>query len=115
MSDSKDSTFTLKKVKITLNGGGEAEFIFGIGPQGLTPFEYELSMHKVGDKFDLCITGGELKETFGHLVDMLPLPEYIEAGAVLRVTIESLQDAQPREVIRAMAELARCEDHCCSC
>lgn len=115
MTNRKDSTFTLKKVKIALDGRGGAEFIFGIGPHGLTPFEYELSTHGVGDEFDLCMTSGEAADTFGHLAEILPLPEHLEAGAVLRVTIESLTDAPPREVIRAMAELARCEDHCCSC
>ena len=49
-----------------------ADFIFGIGGDGLTPFEYALADKVPGDEVVLRVAGGEAPATFGHLMSILP-------------------------------------------
>jgi hypothetical protein len=90
------------------------EFIFGVGSQGLSPFELELANRKVGDGLSMPIRGEGLSDLFQHLlIPSFAVPESISAF-YLKVQIVKVSEADPKEVIKAMAEAAECGDHCCS-
>ena len=89
------------------------EFIYGLGSAGLTPFEFQLADKAVGDEVRLRINREEIQEFFQHL--MLPplnLPGTLDSF-YLRVKIRGVVPADQREVIKALAEIANCGDHCC--
>lgn len=89
------------------------EFIFGVGAQGLSPFEFELADRKQGDGFSIPVKGGERSEFFQHLfVPALSMPEG-KGALYLKIKILKVSESDPKEVIKAMAEAAACADHCC--
>ena len=89
------------------------EFILGVGSQGLSPFEFQLADKKEGDGLSLHIRVEELSDLFQHLlIPSLAIPESISA-IHLNVKIVKVSQADPKEVIKAMAEAAGCQDHCC--
>jgi len=89
------------------------EFILGVGSQGLSPFEFQLADKKEGDGLSLHIRVEELSDLFQHLlIPSLAIPESISA-IYLNVKIVKVSQADPKEVIKAMAEAAGCGDHCC--
>lgn len=115
----------LKKISLLLEAGTRPdktdltaepipfEFIFGTGSQGLSPFEFELANKKEGDGLSMPIRGEELSDLFQHLfIPSLAIPESISAF-YLKVKIVKVSEADPKEVIKAMAEAAECGDHCC--
>ena len=89
------------------------EFIFGAGSQGLSPFEFQLANKKEGDGLSMRVRGEELADLFQHLlIPSLAVPE--SAGTFyLKVKIVKVSEADPKEVIKAMAEAGSCGDHCC--
>lgn len=89
------------------------EFIFGLGTKGLTPFEYHLVNKKEGDEFDFQITKADIPSFFQHLtMSTLPVPGDFHSLSIKGEVIK-VSPADQREVIKALAELARCGDHCC--
>jgi hypothetical protein len=89
------------------------DFIFGAGSQGLSPFEFELAGKKEGDSLSLRIKREELSGLFQHLlVPSFAIPESTRIF-FLKVKIVKVIEAEPKEVIKAMAEAAACGDHCC--
>ncbi len=115
----------LKKITLSLQAGDAPdsmnliekphrfEFIFGIGGQGITPFEYELANRIVGEEVIYQIKREQMSAMFQHLhIPALNFP--IHPGTFyLRAKIAQIQEAEPREVIRAMAVSANCGDGCC--
>ena len=89
------------------------EFIFGAGSQGLCPFEFQLTGKKGGDDLSLRVREEDLADLFQHL--FIPsLPMQGGSGAFyLKVKIVEVSEADPKEVIKAMAEASSCGDHCC--
>jgi len=110
------------KTSSSLESGGDVEerdakLIFGIGVDGLTPFEKQLFGKSAGDRLELTIEEGCLEDVFGHLRCMLfdrlqPRPPFN-----LNVTIRSIENAESREIVKALARLAGgCGDGCdCGC
>jgi hypothetical protein len=90
------------------------QFIFGLGTAGLTPFEYQIADKKQGEIITIEIKIDEMNEIFQHLS---PLPVKIpdqEETLFLKIKILEIKKAEPKEVIKAMAEIAACGDQCCS-
>ncbi len=115
----------LKKITLSVEAGtapdsmdltpqsSQFEFIYGLGTSGLTPFEVHLANKTVGEEIRLHISREEIPRFFQHLVfSPLNLPEDADSF-YLKVKIKSVLQADQREVIKALAELANCEDHCC--
>jgi hypothetical protein len=95
------------------SGPARFEFIYNLGPEGLTPFEYELADKEVGDIVSVHVKRGRISEIFEHLeVLLLNLPKDPESF-YLRLKVIKINPADQREVIKAMAETASCGDHCC--
>ena len=115
----------LKKVRLKMEAGRspdrmdltarplEKEFIFGIGPEGFSAFEYELVHRGLDDRFTLAVERAHLPSFMGHLLALLPIFPGDFDTVYLKIRIEEAIPADQREVIRAMADLAACEHHCC--
>jgi hypothetical protein len=118
----------LKKVTLQFTAGTSEEkmdiiehprlftFICGLGPAGLTPFEYALAGKAKGDKVCLHIESEEINRIFLHI--HLPLLHEIRNHKefFMMADITIIEDATSREVVKAMAAMAECESHCdCGC
>jgi hypothetical protein len=106
----------MKKVSLRLEAESETtplEFIFGIGPEGLSPLEFELAGKKEGDTLSLPLSGRDVPNMFEHL--MIPALNSLEGlqSFVLKVRVDRVTPAEQKDVIKAMAEIASCGDHCC--
>ncbi len=88
------------------------EFIYGIGPGGLTPFEYAMAGKSVGDEFLMNLDPSNVNETFEHLCT--DLPDWIKDRPPVSYTIKilSITTANNREIISAMANLSDCTGCC---
>ena len=87
-------------------------FIYGIGPQGLAPFEYALAGKAVGDDICIDVNRSNLRETFQHLP--IPLSEVPgdRLSASYRIKIIKISVADNREIVAAMARQSSCADCC---
>ena len=92
----------------------ELTFIFGIGSAGLTPFECLLNQRTETDAIafrvagpDACLFFGHLAAPIGRLASTLP-------EIYFRVSIVGIETPPPREIIKAMADLAS-HDHGAGC
>ncbi len=118
----------LKRVFLTLTAGSEPgkedltpepflfSFIYGVGSEGLCPFEYEIAERGEGDEVRFSLGKTESGAFFCHLMPMLhdffprnPSSETLHLNAVIR----KVENADSREVVREMAKLAECGDSCC--
>jgi hypothetical protein len=125
MTKDNESVTYLKKVHLLIQAGTslqsgdltpgavEMEFVFGVGSHGLTPFEAQLADKPLGYQVDLQIPAGGLHVFFGHIFPPLRrLPD--QPGTIfLRVQIDGVAQAESQEVVKALAEVANCGDHCC--
>ncbi len=118
----------LKKVTLRLEAGttaehmdlipaaSEFEFIFGIGPAGMCPFEYEL-IHKNEDEIVLLhLNKEEIHHFLGHL--LLPVFDLFEENKsfFLKVKIIKIDPADSKEVVKALAETTSHSSGCgCGC
>lgn len=89
------------------------EFIFGLGVQGLSPFERHLEGLPAGSETSLKLKRESIPVTFLNLSHY-----FIELGEkkgplFLTVKVVDIRPAESREVIRAMARQTECGDDCC--
>ncbi len=85
-------------------GRRELAFIFGVGPEGLVPFELALSGRAVGEEVRFTVAAGEAGRFFGHLAPAALRLFDRDAEALLAARIEAVERPDPREVVRALAE-----------
>jgi hypothetical protein len=125
MTKDNETVNYLKKVHLLIQAGtslqsgdltsGSAgmELVFGVGSHGLTPFEAQLADKPVGYQLDFQIPAEGLHAFFGHIFPPFHrLPD--RPGMIfLNVQINGITQADPREVVKALAEVANCGDHCC--
>jgi hypothetical protein len=115
----------LKKVTLSFEAGTNPDsmdliprsapfdFIFGLGTQGLTPFEFQLADKDEGDEVSFPLKRGDMDQFFQHLsLPELPIPGDRDTF-YLRVRVMKVVPADQKEVIKALAEIASCDDHCC--
>ena len=92
------------------------EFIFGLGADGLTPFEYELEGKAQGDKLSLFIHRHRVLETFGHLLSKMGKLPIDAASFYLNLEIAGIGEVEQRELVRALAATTACGGDCdCGC
>jgi hypothetical protein len=128
MTETMPAVSPLHRVTLGLKARAEADasapdpvsrtvsFVFGIGPQGLSPFESDLAEKRVGDTFEVLVEEGRGVPYFDHLARTVIPSLGLAPPFRLRVRVESTAPAEGREVVRAMAELAECGDGCdCGC
>ena len=91
------------------------EFIFGIGSGGLTPFEYELAEKTTGDEIAFQLREHQRSRFFEHLYPPVVGLFLDYAELYLQVRINSVETAEGREIIKAMAEMTARSEGSCSC
>ncbi|MFP3999292.1 MAG: hypothetical protein ACOCR8_01750 [Desulfosalsimonas sp.] len=116
----------LKKVTVHISAGKRpsgselmepepVEFIFGLGRTGLAPLERRIEGKTVGHCTSLEIYRSYIPEFFGHI---FPFPMRLKIPLdpfYLNMKIISVDSADPREVVRAMAEITACSGCECGC
>ena len=91
-------------------------FIYGLGPAGLTPFEYALAGKVKGDKVCLHMRSEETGRIFLHIHPPFIHELRNQKDFFVMADITAIEDATSREVVQAMAAMAECESHCdCDC
>jgi hypothetical protein len=118
----------LKKITLSITAGTSAQksdiidhpqtftFIFGLRPDGLTPFEYALAGKSSGAKICLQLKSVELNRIFRHI--NLPFTREFDDHTefFLAANITAVETANSREVVQAMAAMAGCDSNCdCGC
>ena len=116
----------LKKISLKLEAGtspqkmdlspdkSDFEFIFGIGPSGISPFEYELVDKTEGQEVLIELKKEDVSNFFEHLhPPIIPLNEDIE-GFFLKIIIQKIAAVDHREVVKALAEVTA-HGHGCDC
>ena len=109
----------LKKVKLAILAGSEPgnynltaiavefAFIYGLGAEGLEPFEMVLGDKCVGDEVTLSVTADEAPQFFGRFLrpirQILGLPLQ-PPTLFLHMTVTLVADAENREVVQALAQ-----------
>ena len=89
------------------------DFVYGVGTHGLSPFEFALADKGEGDEMVIPVRPGEMANFFcHHFIPQLEIPEGVGAF-YLRMLIAEIDAANPREIIKAMAEAAACGSGCC--
>ncbi len=126
MTEPNGKVAALKKVSILLEAGTRKEamdltpapvpfeWVAGVDVEGFTPFEYALLEKTVGDTMEMEVVGWRIEEMFGRLA--VPLPDTARAldRFFIRVTIRSIDSADQREVVQAMAAMVGdCDGDCC--
>ena len=89
------------------------EFIYGIGTDGLTPFEFQLADKSTGDEIIVQVTCFKITEKFAHIPVPIPqIPEHLDA-IYMKFKITQITPADNRKIVKAMAEISGCSSHCC--
>jgi hypothetical protein len=107
----------MKRVRLRFQAGSAAgaadlalpradfSFIFGIGPSGLTPFEALLDGRCAAEILSFRLAGADADFFFGHLAP--PVGGLFDGRQTVffDVLIDAIETPEPRDVIRAMAEM----------
>lgn len=83
------------------------DLIFGVGSQGLTPFEYAISGMAPGEAYAAAFNAGQFRRFFEHFAErvLVALPALRQMDTFfLEMRVESVAPAGQRDIIRAMAE-----------
>ena len=117
----------LKKITLTFQAGTasdamdltpkypEFSFIFGLAPEGMTPFEYELVDKFEGDDILLHLQRDTLHGFFEHLNPPIWDLMTDRDEVYLNVKVVGITIADNREVVKAMAEMAGHGGGGCDC
>lgn len=119
---------SLKKIELLLEAGtGPNEmdltsqplkktFIFGIGSDGLTPFECELENKSPGDEIIIDVERSQILSRFGSMAQFIVDNVETSDSFYLRVEIVNIESPENREIVEAMAENLKHGDGCeCGC
>ncbi len=93
----------------------EIEFIFGLGPAGMTPFEYELLDRAEGETLLIHLKKEDPHRFFEHLHP--PFMDLFDGGddVYLKVNIDAVTPAENREIVKAMADMSAHGGAGCDC
>ena len=117
----------LKKISLSFQAGtsanetdltlkhSEFSFIFGLAPEGMTPFEYELVDKIEGDAVLLHLYKNTLNSFFEHLTP--PIWDLLDnrTEVHLKVKIKEISAAENREIVKAMADMTAHPGGGCDC
>ncbi len=117
----------LKKIAISIQAGTSQdsmnltpkhpglEFIFGLGSEGMTPFEYQLVDKTEGQSVLIHLRKEAFHSFFEHLNPPLMDLFDVNGDIYLNVNVEAVRPAENREIIKAMADLAAHGGAGCDC
>ena len=117
----------LKKITLTFQAGTspdkmnltpnhpEFEFIFGLAPEGMTPFEYEMVDKSEGEEILLHLKKNALNRFFEHLTP--PIWDLFDGRdqLYLKARITAVEAADNREIVKAMADMTAHGGGECGC
>ena len=117
----------LKKITLSIQAGTsqdtmdlspkypKIEFIFGLGLEGMTPFEYELADRSEGESVLLHLRKEDFYSFFEHLNP--PLTDLFDGRdeVYLKVNINAVTPAENREIVKAMAAMTTHGGAGCGC
>jgi len=117
----------LKKITLSFQAGtsqdtmdltpkyAEFDFIFALGPDGMTPFEYELVDKAEGEEVLLHIHKQAFYNFFEHLNP--PIWDLFDGreDVYLKATIAAIAAADNRDIVKAMAEMTAHGGGGCDC
>jgi len=117
----------LKKITLSIQAGTSPdtldltpkypgiEFIFGLGLEGMTPFEYQLADKTEGESILLHLKKEDFFSFFEHLNP--PLTDLFDGrdDVYLKINIDAVTPAENREIVKAMADLAAHGGAGCDC
>ena len=117
----------LKKITLSFQAGTSREvmdlspknpefkFIFGLAPEGMTPFEYELVEKVEGDNVLLHLEKNSLNRFFEHLNP--PIWDLFDGRdeIYLKIKILEISAAENREIVKAMADMTAHSGGGCDC
>ena len=91
------------------------EFIFALGQEGMSPFEYELVNKAEGDEISLHIQKQTFYTFFEHLNP--PIWDLFDGreGFYLKAKIAAVAAAKNRDVVKALAEMTAHGGGGCDC
>jgi len=91
-------------------------FVFGLGVDGLTPFEAELEGRSVGEQVRCRVDRNRVLEVFGHILnEMGPLPIHKDQF-YLNVQVDEIGEVDSRKLVQALAATTSCGGDCgCGC
>jgi len=93
----------------------EISFIFGLAPEGMTPFEFELVEKVEGDNLLIHLEKNSLTRFFEHLTP--PIYDLFDGRdeIYLNVKILDVSTAENREIVKAMADMTAHGGGGCDC
>ena len=93
----------------------EFNFIFGLAPEGMTPFEFELVEKVEGDDILIHLEKNSLNRFFEHLTP--PIWDLFDGRdeIYLNVKILEVSTAENREIVKAMAGMTAHGGGGCDC
>lgn len=125
MGNEEQKISGIKKVSLTIKAGNKpdemnlikdpvsVDFIYGIGTYGLSPFEKVLTDRSKGEDLSIHIESGKTGEFFNHIHPALDELTDDADNIFFRIRIININEADHREVIKAMSERTGCGDDCC--
>ncbi len=115
----------MKRVVLSISAGTSPEymditpqpfifdFIHGLGAEGLSKFEQLLIDKKMGETVTMRLPVAQHDQFLGNLsLPPMLMPSEVET-LYLQVTVDKVETASGREVIRELALIAGCGDGCC--
>ncbi len=79
-------------------------FVFGIGTQGLSPFEMELLGKQPGDHMRMRVGAGQAAEYFEHLLGPLLKSLDTEPPLDFNLEVQAVSRVSDRELVQALAQ-----------
>ena len=105
-----------EKDKATLTLPTPFELFYGVGSDGITPFEQALFGKQSGDRVTIMVAAGQSFDIFGHLSCQLSQALLKEPPYQLEIVVTEVVRAEDRDLIKAMAQGSSCGSGCdCGC
>lgn len=93
----------------------EFKFIFGLAPEGMTPFEFELAEKVKGDQVMIHLKKDSYNRFFEHLNPQVWDLFDDRDEIYLNIKILEISAAENREIVKAMAEMTAHGGGGCDC
>ena len=98
------------------SGPSKFEFIFGIGPAGMCPFEYRLVEKAENEIVLLNLKKEEIDDFTGHLHLSVLDPFKEHASLFIKIAIIRIEQPDAKEMVKALAGLTSHSEGCgCGC
>ena len=92
------------------------ELFYGVGSDGITPFEQALFGKQSGDRVTIMVAAGQSFNIFGHLSCQLSQALLKEPPYQLDIAVTEVARAEDRDLIKALAQGSSCGGGCdCGC